>query len=316
MQIFRNRWFIVAVLMLSAVSGHSRQVECFVAGTQILMADGSSKNIEDIQPGDLVRSYHTDTRRFENRAVTTVMTELHSGTGDDLTVQIVFSDGTMNHNTITESYWVEGKGWASVRPDLTYEFNGLRVQTLQEGDTVYRTPDGHSLSPLKITTIRVSSEAVRTYNLYEVVPAAQLALVIPGVPAVLGDQVVQEVQVIPGVPVVPTAEPQLRRHRRRTPTSRGRIAACVTSIPRCRTRPVRSAPPVGKAVGRWAEPVVPQVWSVTANGGRRAIEPGGRNGGRHAATREPLRKHARATPRTRTAWVIRYSSVAACSLHR
>lgn len=49
MQIFRNRWFIVAVLMLSAVSGHSRQVECFVAGTQILMADGSSKNIEDIQ---------------------------------------------------------------------------------------------------------------------------------------------------------------------------------------------------------------------------------------------------------------------------
>lgn len=56
MQIFRNRWFIVAVLMLSALSGHSRQVECFVAGTQILMADGSSKNIEDIQPDDLVRS--------------------------------------------------------------------------------------------------------------------------------------------------------------------------------------------------------------------------------------------------------------------
>ena len=51
MKIFRNRWFIVAVLMLSAVSGHSWQVECFVAGTQILMADGSSKNIEDIQPG-------------------------------------------------------------------------------------------------------------------------------------------------------------------------------------------------------------------------------------------------------------------------
>ena len=120
MQIFRNRWFIVAVLMLSALSGHSRQVECFVAGTQILMADGSSKNIEDIQPGDLVRSYNIDTRQFENRAVTTVMTELHSGTGDDLTVQIVFSDGTMNHNTITEPYWVEGKGWASVRPDLTY----------------------------------------------------------------------------------------------------------------------------------------------------------------------------------------------------
>ena len=72
----------------------------------------------------------------------------------------------------------------------------------------------------------------------------------------------------------------------------------------------------GEAVGRTGRT---GVWSGTANGGRRAIEPGGRNGGRRAATREPrepLRKHARATPRKRRPWVIRYSSVAACSPRR
>ena len=137
MKISKSLCFVAAGLILSSTSVSSltpyfsrdraRLTECFVAGTQILMADGSSENIEDIQPGDLVRSYNTVTRQFENRAVTTVLTELHSGTGDDLTVQIFFSDGTMNHNTITEPYWVEGKGWASVRPDLTYKFNGLMV---------------------------------------------------------------------------------------------------------------------------------------------------------------------------------------------
>lgn len=31
---------------------------CFIAGTQILMSDGTTKNIEDIRPGDKVTSYH------------------------------------------------------------------------------------------------------------------------------------------------------------------------------------------------------------------------------------------------------------------
>ena len=44
-----------------------------MAGTPILMADGSSENIEEIQPGDLVRSCNTVTGQFENRAVTTIL---------------------------------------------------------------------------------------------------------------------------------------------------------------------------------------------------------------------------------------------------
>ena len=116
MRISRSLCFVAAGLILSSISVSSltpyfsrdraRLTECFVAGTQILMADGSSENIEDIQPGDLVLSYNTVTRQFENRAVTTVLT----------------------------------------------------VQPLQEGDTVYKTPDSESLSPLKITTILLNYE--------------------------------------------------------------------------------------------------------------------------------------------------------------
>ena len=85
MKIFKSLCFVAAGLILSSASVSSFSlttnlradraeiIECFVTGTQIFMADGSSENIEDIQPGDLVRSCNTVTRQFENRAVTTIL---------------------------------------------------------------------------------------------------------------------------------------------------------------------------------------------------------------------------------------------------
>lgn len=85
MRISKSLCFVAAGLILSSTSVSSsplttnlrgdrtRLIECFVAGTQILMADGSSENIKDIQPGDLVRGCNTVTRQFENRAVTTIL---------------------------------------------------------------------------------------------------------------------------------------------------------------------------------------------------------------------------------------------------
>ena len=85
MKISKSLCFVAAGVILSSTSVSSSPlttnlrgdraeiIECFVAGTQILMADGSSENIEDIQPGDLVRSCNIVTRQFENRAVTTIL---------------------------------------------------------------------------------------------------------------------------------------------------------------------------------------------------------------------------------------------------
>ena len=85
MRISKSLCFVAAGLILSSASVSSSSlttnlpgdgaglIECFVAGTPILMADGSSENIKDIQPGDLVRSCNTVTGQFENRAVTTIL---------------------------------------------------------------------------------------------------------------------------------------------------------------------------------------------------------------------------------------------------
>ena len=46
--------------------------KCFLSGTQILMADGSQKNIEDIQIGDMVTSYDEKTNTLQNDRVTEI----------------------------------------------------------------------------------------------------------------------------------------------------------------------------------------------------------------------------------------------------
>ncbi len=42
---------------------------CFLAGTKVLMANGMSKNIEDIKPGDLVKSYDFDNKKMVDSEV-------------------------------------------------------------------------------------------------------------------------------------------------------------------------------------------------------------------------------------------------------
>ena len=47
---------------------------CFVAGTQVLMADGTTKNIEDVKIGDVVLSYNESIDEYENNVVDGLIT--------------------------------------------------------------------------------------------------------------------------------------------------------------------------------------------------------------------------------------------------
>lgn len=79
---------------------------CFVAGTQVLMADGSTKNIEDVVVGDLVMSYNEEMNEYETDEVIGLIT--NPNTTDIARVNL--EDGTnveMNayHPVYTEEGW-------------------------------------------------------------------------------------------------------------------------------------------------------------------------------------------------------------------
>ena len=130
---------------------------CFDAGTQVLMADGTSKNIEDVLVGDEVVSYNEETNEFENdKVIKTIIKE----NSDDL-VYLNLSNGQeigmrAYHPLLTL------EGWKSLRPQLaqTIKEIGQKVQELQIGDVLVGVNDFPTVIEI------INRETPANYNTY------------------------------------------------------------------------------------------------------------------------------------------------------
>lgn len=112
---------------------------CFAEGTEITMADGSSKRVEDIEIGDMIMGYNFETQKIEPDEVL----ELYSTANDNM-MEMKFSDGTVIRSTFDHPYYVKDKGWCSLKPDVTKELitNITEVGQLEDGDMCHLLKDG------------------------------------------------------------------------------------------------------------------------------------------------------------------------------
>ena len=79
---------------------------CFLAGTKVLMADGSSKNIEDIKPGESVKSYDFEEDEFVDSMVSFHHVHKPCEMGDYYLVINGDLCVTPNHRFYTDGGWV------------------------------------------------------------------------------------------------------------------------------------------------------------------------------------------------------------------
>ncbi|SDS63367.1 polymorphic toxin-type HINT domain-containing protein [Microlunatus soli] len=114
---------------------------CFAAGTQVLMGDGSSKSIEDVQIGDEVVAADVETGETQGRRV--LETYVHQ---DVATVEVETSSGRIT-STDEHPFYVEGRGWTPVRD-------------LRPGDRLV-DPKGSSV---EIAAIRYTGNKEVVYN--------------------------------------------------------------------------------------------------------------------------------------------------------
>jgi RHS repeat-associated protein len=125
----------------------------FAAGTPVLMADGSHKAIEQVQPGDQVTATDPESGKTQARAVTATITGKGAKRLVDVTVD---TDGPAGAATSTlvatdgHPFWVANKG----------QF--VDAQDLQQGDQV-RTPSGDLLGVATLGFRAVADQQV--YNL-------------------------------------------------------------------------------------------------------------------------------------------------------
>ncbi|MFF4573532.1 polymorphic toxin-type HINT domain-containing protein [Streptomyces sp. NPDC001410] len=122
--------------------------QCFLAGTKVLLADQSSKNIEDIRVGDEVWATDPETGEFGPRKVTRLIITEDDKHFNDLTVKTPTGE---RHLTATyeHPFWVPELGQWVRAGDLTA---GMHL----------RKPDG---STVEVKANRAFSARARTYNL-------------------------------------------------------------------------------------------------------------------------------------------------------
>lgn len=125
-----------------------KSCNCFLAGTDVLMADGKTKDIEDIKVGDKVLATDPRTGETSARKVTKLIVTDSDKEFNELS--IATPDGT-EHLTATR----EHPFWSPSAHDW------IQAGNLKPGMTL-RTSDG---SEVRVTANRAYTDHVRTYNL-------------------------------------------------------------------------------------------------------------------------------------------------------
>ena len=120
------------------------------------------KKIEDIEVGDLVKSWN----QTLNKIVTGQVEQLISPKSKQL-VNLNFG-AKKTSNTLDHPFYVKGKGWSSVNPTLTKErytaFKNLSISRLMVGDMCYKLEQGR-LQEVKLLSIELEEvDQLQTYN--------------------------------------------------------------------------------------------------------------------------------------------------------
>ena len=108
-------------------------VHCFAEGTKILMADNSSKNIELIQEGDIVKSYDFENKKLINSKVTKLISVTHSSM-----LKLKFADNEIV-TTADHPFWIDKNVWAAIDASKAnkYYFQEAKIESLKIGDKIF-----------------------------------------------------------------------------------------------------------------------------------------------------------------------------------
>ncbi len=130
---------------------------CFPAGTKILMADNSKKNIEDIEVGEKVMGFNG------KHNIPVEVLELESPVRDHM-YTLNFEDNSILKLTAEHPLYTTD-GWKSLSPKATAKENSqLDVKQLKLGDKVLNSHGNF----IKITDIDLKKRTIQTYNLKKV----------------------------------------------------------------------------------------------------------------------------------------------------
>lgn len=134
---------------VSEINFSGLDVHCFVAGTQITMADYSTKNIEQITKGDIVMMFDNNTKKLVKTQVSELIQARHSNL-----IKLKFSDREII-TTDDHPFWIADKNWASLNPTKSnnnYD-QDTDIKKLIVGDKIFVASENRFIDVIDIEII-------------------------------------------------------------------------------------------------------------------------------------------------------------------
>ena len=159
-------WCALLAACLAAVIAWQCGAFCFKAGTKVKMADGTDKDIEDVEVGDEVISWNEDTGEIETSIVKKLMQPIH----DDI-VELEWEHGT-TISTFDHPFWsVVKQEWSSYKSELTlarYDFDNVdslsvSTPTNPVGDIGLYLDEDNNLVESKLLSMKEDIGEIQTY---------------------------------------------------------------------------------------------------------------------------------------------------------
>ena len=98
-----------------------QNMPCLIAGTQILMADGTTKNIEDLQEGDMIKSWDLDNNTYVN---VKCLARIRTGVAKDWQLHVFDNDSVL---TIYEAHAIYSKERGCPKPTKQWEVGNIAL---------------------------------------------------------------------------------------------------------------------------------------------------------------------------------------------
>jgi hypothetical protein len=129
---------------------------CFRAGTQVLLPDGSSKNIESIVLGEMVLAHSQDDQDHKNNLknpefLSAQVVDVISHEGEHVMHKLELENGNVLEATAEHPIWIVGLGWTPIRK-------------VEIGQVVYKVIEGQ-LAPLAVVKKSNYGFSGTVYNL-------------------------------------------------------------------------------------------------------------------------------------------------------
>ncbi|MCK4665001.1 MAG: hypothetical protein KAT68_19180 [Bacteroidales bacterium] len=137
----------------------SNEFVCIAKGTNILLKNGKTQEIEKIILGTEIKNFNVNHNTVEIACVEKIAISIHS-----ILITVFFSNDTLIKSTQDHPYWVVGKGWCSLDTTSTLEKYNLNVNKLIIGDKCLYF-DGEKLENVIIKNIVTEIGKFEMYNI-------------------------------------------------------------------------------------------------------------------------------------------------------